>query len=383
MKKTAVILVLVLCLSLLAGCAEKGGIELQSTVSEAAVTLLTGAQADKDISEDTKYGAAIIAVTPEELEQAGFRLGDSVEIEFENGLIIADVPYYNGYYVKNGEPVLVAYPGFNDVRITYNNSGIWESAGLEDGMTVTLRLIESGRYSAIQDSLGQVYSFEYDDYDSSVEFCNFRALSGGGLKENFLYRGASPVDNSRSRAPYTDELLAEYGIAFVVDLADSEEDLEGYMAAADFNSPYFAELYAQGSVALLDMGSAYQSAVYQQKLVSGLRAMLSAEGPVYIHCMEGKDRTGFVCLLLEALAGASLDELRADYMKTYDNYYSVNESETPEKYSAISELYFDAFIEYLHGSAEDADFVQDAANYLIEGGMSATEVMELRDFITK
>ena len=47
--------------------------------------------------------------------------------------------------------------------------------------------------------------------------------------------------------------------------------------------------------------------------------MTGQEGPCYIHCTEGKDRTGFVCLLLEALCGANYGELRDDYMTTYAN----------------------------------------------------------------
>ena len=39
------------------------------------------------------------------------------------------------------------------------------------------------------------------------------------------------------------------------------------------------------------------------------REMMKKEGPFYIHCTEGKDRGGFVSLMLEALSGA--DRMRA------------------------------------------------------------------------
>ncbi|MCQ2420557.1 MAG: tyrosine-protein phosphatase, partial [Clostridia bacterium] len=234
----------------------------------------------------------------------------------------------------------------------------------------------------------QVYSVEYADYGSSEEFCNFRALSGGNLKENFLFRGASPVDNCHNRAPYTDQLLSQHGIAYIVDLADSEEDMADYLAEESFNSPYAAELYACDQVVLLDMNSSYETQEYQEKVATGMRQMLQSSGPVYIHCAEGKDRTGFVCTLLEALAGASYEEMRSDYMITYRNYYSVTKEETPEKYKAISDLYFDSFVVCLHGTENmdeliHADYVQDAKDYLIAGGMTADEAEQLRAFITK
>ena len=367
MKK---LIAIALCLVALSGCAKKGTIEISGTVTR-----------------DEKYNAAVVSFSPDEFSNAGFKLGDSCDIVFGNGYTIRDVPYYNGYYVKNNEPVIVFYPGFTYISITYNNNGIWDTAGLKENETITIRLNESGKYSAVQETLGQEYSFEYKDYDNGEEFCNFRALSGGSIREEFLFRGASPVDNSRGRASYTDGLLAENGISYVVDLADSEEDMEGYLTGAGFDSPYTAGLYEAGRVVLLDMSSSYSSDAYKEKVAEGMLAMLNASGPIYIHCMEGKDRTGFVCMLLEALAGATYDEMLADYMVTYENYYSVSREDTPEKYDAISELYFDAFVSYLHGTDDpetlkNADYVQDAVDYLVAGGMTENEVWQLQEFIT-
>lgn len=371
MRRIVSVFLVVLCLLTFVGCTKTKVVEASGTVSR-----------------DVKFNSATVSLSPEEFEKAGFSLGDSCDIVFENGYSIADVPFYNGYYVKNNAPVIVAYPGFSNIIITYNNRGIWDDAELTENDTVTIRLKEANKYSSVQEALGQVYSFEYSDYDGTEEFCNFRALSGGELKEDFLFRGASPVDNSRNRAAYTDQLLKERSISYVIDLADSEENMQGYLSEEDYSSPYTAGLYENGQIALLDMSSSYQSEEYQQKVAIGMKAMLHASGPVYIHCLEGKDRTGFVCLLLEALSGASYEEMRDDYMKTYENYYAVSSTETPEKYDAIVKLYFDPFVSYLHGTdhieeLKNADYVQDAMHYLITGGMTRVEVDQLREFITE
>ncbi|MCF0121010.1 MAG: tyrosine-protein phosphatase, partial [Oscillospiraceae bacterium] len=171
------------------------------------------------------------------------------------------------------------------------------------------------------------------------------------------------------------------------DLADAEDEYLGYQENEDFSSFYAAGLYDKGCVALLNMSSSYGSDAYKQSLAEGLKMMISAEGPVYIHCLEGKDRTGFVCFLLEALAGASYDEMLADYMKTYDNYFSITKDGTPAKYEAVSSLYFGAFAAYLHGTEdvkelESADYSQDAVAYLLDGGMTSEEIASLLDMIT-
>jgi len=340
------------------------------------------------VTKDEKFGAALLSMSQEEFEAIGFCLGDSCDLVFLNGYTLTDVPYYNGYYVKNGNPVIVAYPGDPFVRVTLNNLGIWDAAGLSEGDTVTITLNEAGKYRAVQEALGQIYSFDRKDYPNDAAFSNFRAMSGGDLKENFLYRGASPVDNSRGRAACTDALLQKNGIRFVIDLADSEANMQKYLATGDFASDYVKGLYEKGDVALLDMGSAYTSRTYKEKVVKGLRAALNSDGPIYIHCMEGKDRTGFVCMLLEALAGAGYEEMKSDYMITYENYFRVSKAETPEKYDAIVDLYFFPFMEFLHGTSDivvlqEADYTDDAAAYLKDGGMTEEEIARLTEWITK
>ncbi len=403
LKKTlAVLLTAVLVLTAFAGCAKDAESEVGFGISSEADSgasggvgfgLSSGADtavstAESTVSRDLKFGAATVALSQEEFESNGFVLGDSCDVTFENGYTLKNVPYYNGYYVKNGAAVIVAYPGMANIAITYNNVGIWNYAELEDGYKVTVTLREPGAYSDIQESLGQQYSFDRSTYDSDEMFCNFRELSGGELKAGRLFRGASPVDNSRGRAPYTDALLENAGIKCLIDLADSEADIAGYMAASDFASDYAAELIGNGQAALLDMGSAYQSELYQKSVAEGMRKLLSSKLPAYIHCMEGKDRTGFVCMLVEALCGASYDEMLADYMQTYANYYRVTKDGAPGKYQAIAELYFDAFVSYLHGTEDvdelrSADYSADATAYLMEGGMTEAEINDLVMLLTE
>ena len=341
-----------------------------------------------DVTKDEKYDAVYLKVTIEEFQKKGFAFGDSCDIRFSNGLEYKDIPFYNGYYVRTGLPLIVGYPGYPYVAVTRNNEGLWTAAGLKDGDTATVTLREHGKYSAVQEALGQSYSNDRNEYADDVQFANFRALSGGSLKPGFLFRGASPCNNEKHRAPYANALVEAQGVRFILDLADSQEDFEGYLAEADFSSDYTADLYADGRIALLDMGSSYGSDAYKQKLAGGLREMLlAAEGPVYIHCTEGKDRTGFVCMLLECLAGADYSEMLTDYMKTYENYYGVSEAGTPEKYAAIADLYFDAFAAYLHGTDDvtvlrSADYTEDARAYLRDAGMTAEEIDALRDLIT-
>lgn len=339
------------------------------------------------VTENEKFGSAVLDILPEKFEEAGFSLGDSCDISFENGLHFFDIPYYDGYYVRHGKPVIIAYPGFGTVEINYNGGTIWDEENLSQGEGITIQMNTPGKYVDFLGLMKQEYSFDRDDYASDEEYCNFRALSGGSIKAGFIYRGASPVDNSRGRAAYTDKLLSENNIQAILNLADSEEEMEQYKVEADYSSPYSAALYEDGKMYLADMNAAFSSQEYKQKLVGGLRAIMNMPGPSYIHCTEGKDRTGFVCMLLEALTGASYEEMKADYMQTYKNYYGMDKESTPEKYNAISGLYFDDFLRYLCDTEDvsilkDADFSKDARDYLLEGGLTEEEISQLTEYLT-
>ena len=361
--RTALALWGALCLLVFSSCAADNGPALRQA----------------SVSENTKFKSATVEITAEEFGKLGFALGDSCDVVFSNGYTLTDVPYFNGYYVKNAAPVIVAYPSDKYLTVTLNNIGIWDTAGLTDDCTVTVTLNTAGKYLATQEALGQSYSLLRDEYASDEEFCNFRALSGGRLKNNFIFRGASPVDNSRNRAKYTDGLLEKNKIASVVDLADSDDEIRAAFDEENFSSAYFSSLYESGRAVALDMSSAYASDAYKKSVAAAFRHMLNTDGPYYIHCMEGKDRTGFVCALLEALAGADYDEMCADYMKTYENYYKISAEKTPEKYNAVVSLYFDAFMECLVGTDDinvlkSADYVGGARSYLKSGGMTDGEI---------
>lgn len=375
-----------------------GGINLKKLISFAAMLLAAsmllascGGKAapvsiEADVMQDEKYDAVYLNINIEDFLAAGFAFGDSCDVTFSNGLSFEDIPFYNGYYVRSGLPLIVGYPGYPFVAVTCNNEGLWTKAGLKDGDNARVTLREAGKYLDVQEALSQSYSNDRSEYSSDVEFANFRALSGGRLRENFLFRGASPVDNQKNRAPYANAMLKENEISFILDLADSEQDLLGYFEEEDFASDYAKSLYEKDCVAPLSMSSSYGTDAYKAKLARGLEKMLGAEGKIYVHCLEGKDRTGFVCFLLESLAGASFNEMLGDYMKTYENYYGVTQIDTPEKYDAIADLYFNAFASYLHGTEdaeelEKADYAPDAEAYLLSAGMTGEELATLKALI--
>ncbi|MBR6723664.1 MAG: tyrosine-protein phosphatase, partial [Erysipelotrichaceae bacterium] len=320
MKKISGIKILVLALLILSLCA------CQKKKEESNPSI-----ADYPIEHEMEYGGVYIKIAIDDFNALGFSFGDSIDLTFDNGRKLEDIPYYNGYYVDAGEPLLIGYPGYEYIKATINYGqdlwgefslkvpanveGLWKKAVLEEHNTATITLHEKGKYLPIQEASDIHYFDERERYDSDAMFANFRSMNLGKLKRDVIYRSASPCDNQHNRAPYVDALIKEAGVKTILDLADNEVKIEKYIARDDFASPYFLSLFENDQVIPIALNMNYLSDDFGMKIVQGFNLMAEKEGPYLIHCTEGKDRTGFVAMLIEALAKASYEEIEADYMK--------------------------------------------------------------------
>ena len=385
---TAILLVMGMGAFALAGCSSgQQSATSQQASSAASSTSASSAAAlsleNQPVSCDTSFGGVYINITIDDFNKLGFTYGDSVDVAFSNGYELKDIPYYNGYYVNVGNPVLVAYPGYPYIEAAINyGDPLWDTANLAEGDTATVTLTEAGKYRDVQEAFDITYTSERSDYASDEQFANFRALSGGKMKEGIAYRSASPVDNEYNRAAYVEALMKQVGVKFVLELSDSAEEVAEFVAASvdqGVDVSYFTNLLDTDCVALLNLSASYPSEKFAQTLAGGLVKMSQHDGPYLIHCIEGKDRTGFVCALLEALCGATYDEMLADYMITFDNYYGINKESDPSKYEAIAHLNLDGMLRFLAGADENADlttidYTDHARDYLRYGGMTDGQI---------
>ena len=372
MKTLAVIMTLVMIMTVFSACTKK---ESALTTSEIGVV------------RDEEFGNIYIELSIEDFNALGFAFGDSLNISFDNGKTFEDVPYYSGYYVPVGEMLACGYPGYPHVVIAENyGPGTWDKFEMTDESKVTITLNEKGKYAEREELFGLTYSDDRNDFDSDIIFANFREVEGGNIKAKTVYRSASPCDNQHNRAKYANKFCEEYGIKFVLNLSDNEEKYTSYVEAEDFESEYYDSLYSDGNVLLLAMNANYRSDDFAKTISKALFAMSQHKAPCLIHCVEGKDRTGFVCALILALAGADAQEIIDDYMITYDNYYGVNKETKPEKYEAILDNVYD-FMYCLCDAEKGADIKKldlkaGAESYLKRGGLTDDQIKAVEGFLS-
>ena len=352
---------------------------------------------------ETEFGGVYLKMTIDDFNKLGFEYGDSIDLEFSNGYKLEDIPYYNGYYVDAGEALLIAYPGYDYIKAAINygedlweraklqsspgaEESLWKTALLDEHSTGTITLREKGKYKDVQEARDIHYSDKREDFPSDEVFANYRNVVMGCIGEGILFRSASPCDNQHNRASYVDRLMMADEIQCILNLSDNGAKIEGYVSKADFNSPYFIDLYTAGNVIPIALNMNYLSQEFAQKIAMGLRDMAQKEGPYLIHCTEGKDRTGFVIMLLEALAGASYQEIADDYMLTYDNYYKINLEKDPAKYKTILEKNLDAMLKFVVGNdsvdIKTADLSPYATQYLINAGMTDSQIGRLLNHLS-
>lgn len=81
--------------------------------------------------------------------------------------------------------------------------------------------------------------------------------------------------------------------------------------AASFSSVSKARAHMRS----LNRGFVAQKAQRAQ-IAEVLKLIATADGPVLVHCTEGKDRTGWISAILQLVAGADREQVVAEYLKS-------------------------------------------------------------------
>lgn len=330
------------------------------------------------IAEIQKYGNLILTVPAADFLREGYTYGDIVAVSI--GENVYDMPVGTSYSdVDEGSMVCRVLPEEDLVILAVNMGDL----ATHSGIAVKTKIEEDPGYRwdytsetpvaisfAMKEPAGYLGEFllrqlqrtnERADYAhlTDAAFANFRSVATTGMGENVLYRSSSPLNPEIGRHLQADAALGEAGVRTIINLADTLEGVQSYES-------YPGSAYSACTVIALNLGVDFTAPDFQSGLADGLHFLAQHEGPYLVHCNEGKDRAGFVSALLSCLMGASGDEVLADYMITYYNYYGVEPDS--DRYDAIAERNIaktlaDAFaIESIH----EADLAAEAEAYLQE-----------------
>ena len=249
----------------------------------------------------------------------------------------------------------------------------WDfNEGVEEPVEVTISMKEKAGYK--DEYILHELSYSNDRSDNpdltDEQFANFREVTTTGIGHHTLYRSTSPIDNSRGRADYSDAAIEKAGVTVVINLADDEGSIPQFEG---FDNRYYKTTNYIG----LNMSVDFMEDDFKTKFAKGLTFMAENPGVYDVHCLEGKDRTGFTIAVIECLMGATYDEVIEDYMITFDNYYGVKKGD--ERYDTIAKSNIVKSLRTAFGVDDlyEADLQAEALEYVKEIGLDDDTIAKL------
>ena len=357
-----------------------------------ALTLGASAVAEDDITvtEIQKYGNLVLSISGTDFLGLGFAYGDVVTAKI-NGSDY-EMPVGSNYSdVDQGSMIcrVVVKPDTNEdyMILAINMGDLATTAGLatkekieadpgyvwhynvEEPVKVSFEMKEQGGYYdqwVMHQLTRSENRADYPDL-TDEQYANFRAVTTTGMGENKLYRSSSPVNPEINRNKEADAAAANANVKTFINLADNEETMKGYEG---FGESY----YGKQSYICLNLGVDFAADEFKAGLAEGIRFIAEGEAPFLVHCNEGKDRAGFTSAVLEALLGATAEEITQDYMVTYFNYYGVQPG--TEQYDIIAASNIQKTLANAFGmtSIFDGDLKAAAEAYLAQIGLTAEQI---------
>ena len=276
----------------------------------------------------------------------GLKIGEEIELDFGG-------EKYKGIYTANynGAPLFGLFVNRNSNgahSIGMFNYDMTRVIKCETGSKITIShegviselIKKTPKYSA-------GYSNDPKDYSSAAEYANFREVNLGNIKDDFIWRSASPYPYYISeRYGYVDSLLEEHGVEYLIMMNINNDAADDWPEDSD----YSGSLVRQGKVVMKNLSPAVFS--HEDEILFVLQSVIDSEGKLGFSCSLGKDRTGFYVAVLEALAGAPYADIREDYMVSFCNLYKIEPHS--EEYETIANVLCDAMF-YAMGHTEALD----------------------------
>lgn len=149
---------------------------------------------DLQLYEGEPFGNIMLRSDFPEMLRFGFHPGDSVNVVFNNGMTLEDIPYLSGCTFPKGMICVNAITGFAWIRIEKRFGKVWDTCKLNGDETARIVLREPQKYTRLQDFFSTPFSLTREDHPSDEIFTNYRPLSGGMTAKGNFYRSTGFFD---------------------------------------------------------------------------------------------------------------------------------------------------------------------------------------------
>ena len=353
------------------------------------------------VSDIQKYGNLVLDIVGNDFLKSGFDFGDIINVNINN--VDYEMPVGSSYSdVEQGEYICrvgIDTDANIDCVIIAINMGDFasstkiatktktdESLGFKwtynvpEPCRVNISMKEKGGYyeEYVSHSLALVRTNDRNDYPNLTdeEYANFRMIKTSNIKEGILYRTSSPINSNIGRNTYADKAMRNANVKTTINLADDKTTMESY-------ENYTETYYSTTNIIPLNLALDFTTAEFKAGIARAFRFIGENEGPYLVHCLEGKDRAGYISSLLECIMGASADEVVSDYMVSYYNYYNVDQKD--ERYNKIKTNNIEKLLKnaFAVDNIYNVDLKKECEELLVSIGLSNDEIEVVRQKLQK
>ena len=212
-------------------------------------------------------------------------------------------------------------------------------------------------------------ALKIDGVSNTRDIGGMAVAEGYRIKQGMVYRGGKLEDITEAGISYFKNKI---GITTDLDLRTPGEGGAGSGSPLGEDINYIninGRYYVGGSGIHTDEGKAL--------MAQEIKVFADADNyPIYIHCSLGRDRTGTLAFMIEALLGADKNTLIMDYDMSV---FSVTGTLDNASYSGNLRTSILDTYNYLNDNFEGEDFSEKVENYLLSTGVTAEEIQSIRD----
>jgi len=222
-------------------------------------------------------------------------------------------------------------------------------------------------------TIKKLKQFDLTDRQQHYNISNFRKVPGTAN----LYRGYHPYkkshpdyDTEKTRLEFVNSFIQQSKVQSIITLSGRELLDPKYN---EFVYPYVKQIQENDNQCFID--TSYEtvyfdclSEEYNNTVKTICQFIASHDGPFYIHCRLGSDRTGTMSAVLACLCGASWNEIAEDYEKTCN--LGIGEYRNRKLLACM-------FKQLLKGKepSEVEDLTQEVKNHFIKTGILSEELI--------
>lgn len=192
------------------------------------------------------------------------------------------------------------------------------------------------------------------------------------VKQGMIYRGAAA---DKITAAGKEMLLNTYGVKTDLDLRGTLErsPLGDTVNFVNVSAPYYAHKASEYAI--------YRTA-YWEALVTAVRTFAEEDNyPIYMHCAIGRDRTGTLSFLINALLGVGEEDLYLDYELSFMSQAGCNDFKDGITPSTFLYSHFWSLYTYIDNYEGGETFAEKTESFLLDVGITEEEILEIRSIL--